>query len=46
MTLAPISLPSLAMVAPSFRARVLIVVTGAVVAFGAAGGLLAVWLHL
>ena len=46
MTLAPISLPSLAMVAPSFRVRVLIVVTGAVVAFGAAGGLLAVWLHL
>jgi len=46
MTLAPISLPSLAMVAPSFRPRVLATVTTAVVAFGIAGGLLAVWLQL
>jgi uncharacterized membrane protein YraQ (UPF0718 family) len=46
ITLAPISLPSLAMVAPSFRPRVLVTVTTAVVAFGIAGGLLAVWLHL
>jgi uncharacterized membrane protein YraQ (UPF0718 family) len=46
MTLAPISLPSLAMVAPSFRPRVLVTVTTAVIAFGIAGGLLAVWLQL
>jgi len=46
MTLAPISLPSLAMVAPSFRARILITITTAVVAFGIVGGLLAVRLQL
>ena len=46
MTLPPISLPSLVMVAPSFRARILFVVTTAVVGFGVTGGLLAVWLHL
>jgi uncharacterized protein len=46
MTLPPISLPSLAMLAPSFRARVLIVVTVAVMAFGIVGGLLAAGLKL
>jgi uncharacterized membrane protein YraQ (UPF0718 family) len=42
MTLPPISAPSLAMLARSFRPRVLIVVTASVVAFGVAGGLIAV----
>jgi hypothetical protein len=46
MTLPPISLPSLAMIAPSFRARVLIVVTVGVIAVGVLGGLLAVGLKL
>jgi uncharacterized protein len=46
MTLPPISLPSLAMVAPSFRPRVLAVVTASVLVFGVAGGLLAVALKL
>ena len=46
LTLPPISLPSLVMVAPSFRARVLVVVTTAIVGFGVTGGLLAVRLHL
>jgi uncharacterized membrane protein YraQ (UPF0718 family) len=46
MTLPPISLPSLAMIAPSFRARVLIVVTMGVIAVGVVGGLLAVGLKL
>ncbi|TCT08860.1 permease [Paralcaligenes ureilyticus] len=42
MTLPPISLPSLAMVAKSFRPRELVTVSAAVVAFGIAGGGLAV----
>ena len=46
MTLPPISVPSLAMVAPSFRLRALTIVTVGVLGFGVAGGLLAVWLHL
>ena len=46
MTLPPISLPSLAMVAPSFRTKVLLTVTAAVAGFGIAGGLLAVGLRL
>jgi uncharacterized membrane protein YraQ (UPF0718 family) len=41
MTLPPISLPSLAMVARSFPPRILAAVGGAVVLFGVAGGLLA-----
>lgn len=41
MTLPPISVPSLAIIARSFRPRVLLVVTLSVVAFGIAGGLLA-----
>ena len=44
MTLPPISVPSLAMLVRSFRPRVLLIVTGAVAAFGLAGGLLAVGL--
>jgi uncharacterized protein len=46
MTLPPVSLPSLAMLAPSFRARILVVVTLAVTAFGIVGGLLAAGLKL
>jgi hypothetical protein len=46
MTLAPVSLPSLAMVAPSFPPRILAMVAGAVVLFGIAGGALAVGLGL
>lgn len=46
MTLPPIGLPSPAMVAPVLRVRVLFYVTAAVLGFGVAGGLLAVWLHL
>ncbi|BCF97392.1 hypothetical protein PPGU19_019610 [Paraburkholderia sp. PGU19] len=42
MTLPPISVPSLAMLARSFRPRVLSVVAVGVVAFGVLGGLLAV----
>jgi uncharacterized protein len=42
MTLPPVSLPSLAMVAGSFRLQTLIWVATGVVAFGIAGGLLAV----
>jgi uncharacterized membrane protein YraQ (UPF0718 family) len=42
MTLPPISVPSLAIVSRSFRPRVLLTVAAAVVAFGIAGGLLAV----
>lgn len=42
MTLAPISLPSLAMVSRSFPLRTLAAVTGAVVLFGLVGGGLAV----
>jgi uncharacterized membrane protein YraQ (UPF0718 family) len=44
MTLPPISLPSLAMLARSFRPRMLLVVTVSVVAFGMVGGLTAVGL--
>jgi hypothetical protein len=44
MTLPPISAPSLAMLARSFRPRVLAVVTASVVAFGVVGGLIAVGL--
>jgi uncharacterized membrane protein YraQ (UPF0718 family) len=42
MTLPPISVPSLAIVARSFRPQVLLLVTGVVVGFGIAGGLLAI----
>jgi uncharacterized membrane protein YraQ (UPF0718 family) len=42
MTLPPISAPSLAMLARSFRSSVLLVTTASVVAFGALGGLIAV----
>ena len=44
MTLPPISVPSLAMVARSFRPRVLLVVTASVVMIGMLGGLMAVGL--
>jgi uncharacterized membrane protein YraQ (UPF0718 family) len=44
MTLPPVSVPSLAMVAGSFPARALAAVAIGVVAFGVAGGLAAVWL--
>jgi uncharacterized membrane protein YraQ (UPF0718 family) len=44
MTLPPISVPSLAMLARSFRPRVLTVVGVSVVGFGVAGGLLAIGL--
>jgi uncharacterized protein len=46
MTLPPISVPSLAMLARSFRPRVLAIVAAAVVVFGIAAGLLAVGLGL
>jgi uncharacterized membrane protein YraQ (UPF0718 family) len=46
MTLAPISLPSMAMLAKSFPPRVLALVGTAVVLFGVAGGALAVALHI
>jgi len=46
MTLPPISVPSLAMLARSFRPRVLAIVAAAVVLFGIAAGLLAVGLGL
>jgi uncharacterized membrane protein YraQ (UPF0718 family) len=42
MTLPPVSAPSLAMLARSFKAQMLIFVAGSVVAFGVAAGLLAV----
>ncbi|MGH6955736.1 MAG: permease, partial [Caulobacteraceae bacterium] len=42
MTLPPISLPSMAMVSTSFPPRTLAMVAGGVVAFGLAGGALAV----
>lgn len=42
LTVPPVSPPSLAMLARSFRARLLAVVTAAVVAFSVLGGLLAV----
>ena len=45
MTLPPISVPSLAIVSRSFKPRVLVTVTLTVVAFGIAGGLLAVGLR-
>ena len=45
MTLPPISLPSVAMLARSFPPRILAIVTGAVVLFGVVGGALAVALH-
>ncbi|MFI4941018.1 MAG: permease, partial [Burkholderiales bacterium] len=45
MTLPPISVPSLAMLVPSFSPRLLAVVAMSVVAFGVAGGLLAIWLN-
>ncbi|WP_180982383.1 permease [Methylocella silvestris] len=44
MTLPPISAPSLAMLARSFRPATLALVTVCVVGFGVAAGLLAVWL--
>jgi uncharacterized protein len=44
MTLPPISVPSLTIISRSFRPRVLLGVTLSVVAFGIAGGLLAVGL--
>ncbi|APR36166.1 permease [Paraburkholderia sp. SOS3] len=46
MTLPPISVPSLAMLARSFRPRVLAIVAVAVVAFGIVAGLLAVGMGL
>ena len=46
MTLPPVSLPSLVMVAPSFRPRMLIAVTAGVIAVGILGGLLAAGLKL
>jgi uncharacterized protein len=46
MTLPPVSLPSLAMLAPSFRAMVIFIVTVSVAAFGVIGGLLAAGLKL
>ncbi|MET1045143.1 MAG: permease [Hyphomicrobium sp.] len=46
MTLPPVSLPSLAMVAGSFRLQTLSFVAAGVVAFGIVGGLLAVALNL
>jgi uncharacterized membrane protein YraQ (UPF0718 family) len=45
MTLPPISAPSLAMLARSFRPRVLAVVVASVVGFGVVGGLIAVGLR-
>jgi len=45
MTLAPVSAPSLAMLLRSFAPQRLALVAAAVVAFGIAGGLLAVWLR-
>jgi hypothetical protein len=45
MTLPPISVPPLAIVARSFRPQVLLLVTAVVVAFGIVGGLLAVGLN-
>jgi uncharacterized protein len=42
MTLPPVSAPSLAMLARSFSPRTLALVTGSVIAFGVAGGLIAV----
>jgi uncharacterized membrane protein YraQ (UPF0718 family) len=44
MTLPPISVPSLAIISRSFRPQTLSLVTLSVVAFGIAGGLLAVGL--
>jgi uncharacterized protein len=44
MTLPPISVPSLAIISRSFRPQVLLIVTLSVVAFGIAGGLLAIGL--
>jgi hypothetical protein len=46
MTLPPVSLPSLAMVAGSFRLQTLLFVAAAIIAFGIFGGLLAVGLGL
>jgi uncharacterized membrane protein YraQ (UPF0718 family) len=46
MTLAPISLPSMAMLARSFPPRILAVVAATVVLFGVAGGALAVVFHI
>jgi uncharacterized protein len=45
MTLPPISVPSLAIISRSFRPQVILLVTLSVVAFGIAGGLLAVGLQ-
>jgi uncharacterized membrane protein YraQ (UPF0718 family) len=45
MTLPPISLPSLTMLARSFPPRILAVTAAAVVLFGVGGGLAAVWLR-
>jgi hypothetical protein len=42
MTLPPVSAPSLAMVARSFRPQVLVLVAASVVAFGVVAGLIAV----
>jgi len=46
MTLAPISLPSMAMLARSFPPRILALVGVAVILFGVAGGALAVALRI
>ncbi|WP_049620544.1 permease [Frateuria defendens] len=46
LTLPPVSLPSLAMLARAFPVRVLVAVAVAVVGFGVLGGVLAVWLQL
>ncbi|MGO4703580.1 permease [Dyella sp. 2RAB6] len=46
LTLPPVSLPSLAMLARSFPLRVLLAVASAVVGFGVLGGAIAVWLRL
>jgi uncharacterized membrane protein YraQ (UPF0718 family) len=45
MTLPPISLPSLAIISRSFRPLTLLIVTLSVIAFGIAGGLLAIGLR-
>ncbi|WFU73417.1 permease [Bradyrhizobium sp. CB2312] len=45
MTLPPVSLPSLAIISRSFRPQTLLLVTLCVVAFGVAGGLLAMTLN-
>lgn len=46
MTLPPVSLPSLAMLARSFPLRILVGIAAAVVGFGILGGVLAAWLGM